>query len=245
VHRYPAARIEPLRFLTRIAEYYAYAVGADPGYAGVLAHNPASTYVSPYETTWGREDPYSLEQLASVIPFGWEAPAIRQTGVGRNVDLFEAGMRWAGRRANEGTVASYIHHGGRIGVLVELNCETDFVAKSDQFQKMARDLAMHVAAAQPRWVRIEDVPEEVVGNEKELIAREARASGKPERVVEMIVTGKLRSYFKDHVLYEQEFIRTDQYEGKVGDMVTELAAAMGENIGVRRFSRIAVGEREL
>ena len=100
VHRYPAARIEPLRFLTRIAEYYAYAVGADPGYAGVLAHNPASIHLSPYKTTWGREDPYSFEQLASVIPFGWEAPVVRQTGVGRNVDLFEAGMRWAGRRAN-------------------------------------------------------------------------------------------------------------------------------------------------
>ena len=154
----------------------------------------------------------------------------------------------AGRDANQGTVGYYVHQPSgypTVGVLVELASETDFVAKSDQFQKMARDLAMHVAAAQPRWVRVEEVPEEVVGKEKDLIAREARASGKPERVVEMIVTGKLRSYFKDHVLYEQDFIRTDQYEGKVGDMVTELAAAMGENIGVRRFSRIAVGEREL
>ena len=154
----------------------------------------------------------------------------------------------AGRDANQGTVGYYVHQPSgypTVGVLVELASETDFVAKSDRFQKMARDLAMHVAAAQPRWVRIEDVPEEVVGKEKDLIAREARATGKPERVVEMIVTGRLRSYFKDHVLYEQEFIRTDQYEGKVGDMVTELAAAMGENIGVRRFSRIAVGEREL
>ncbi|MDE0169669.1 MAG: elongation factor Ts [bacterium] len=154
----------------------------------------------------------------------------------------------AGRDANQGTVGYYVHQPSgypTVGVLVELASETDFVARSDRFQKMARDLAMHVAAAQPRWVRIEDVPEEVVGKEKDLIAREARATGKPERVVEMIVTGRLRSYLKDHVLYEQEFIRTDQYEGKVGDMVTELAAAMGENIGVRRFSRIAVGEREL
>ena len=102
VHRYPAARIEPLRFLSRIAEYYAHAVGADPGYPGVLAHNPASIYRSPYKTTWGREDPYSLDQLASVIPFGWEPPTVRQTGVGRNVDLFEAGMKWAGRPANAG-----------------------------------------------------------------------------------------------------------------------------------------------
>lgn len=153
----------------------------------------------------------------------------------------------AGRDANQGTVGYYVHQPSgypTVGVLVELASETDFVAKSDRFQKMARDIAMHIAAAQPRWVRIEDVPEEVVGKEKEFIGREARASGKPERVVEMIVTGRLRAYFKDHVLYEQEFIRTDQYEGKVGDMVTELAAAMGENIGVRRFSRIAVGERE-
>ena len=154
----------------------------------------------------------------------------------------------AGRDANQGTVGYYVHQPSgypTVGVLVELASETDFVAKSERFQKMARDLSMHIAASQPRWVRIEDVPEEVVRKEKDLIAREARASGKPDRVVEMIVTGRLRSYFKDHVLYEQEFIRTDQYEGKVGDMVTELAAAMGENIGVRRFSRIAVGEREL
>lgn len=154
----------------------------------------------------------------------------------------------AGRDANQGTVGYYVHQPSgypTVGVIVELASETDFVAKSDRFQRMAHDVAMHIAAAQPRWVRIEDVPDEVVGEERDLIAREARATGKPDRVVEMIVTGKLRSYFKDHVLYEQDFIRTGQYEGKVGDMVTELAAAMGENIGVRRFSRIAVGEREL
>ena len=153
----------------------------------------------------------------------------------------------AGRVANQGTVGYYLHQPSGIptvGVLVELASETDFVARSERFQKMAHDLAMHVAAAQPRWVRIEDVPEDVVNQEKDLISREARASGKPERVIEMIVTGRLKSYFKDHVLYEQDFIRTDQYEGKIGDMVTELAAAMGENIGVRRFTRIAVGEQE-
>ena len=100
VHRYPAARVEPLRYLANIADYYASAVGADPGYAGVLAHNPAPRLKTPYRTVWGREKPYSLDQLASVIPFGWEPPKARQTGVGRNVDLFEAGMAWAGRRAN-------------------------------------------------------------------------------------------------------------------------------------------------
>ncbi len=154
----------------------------------------------------------------------------------------------AGRSANQGTVGSYVHRPSgypTVGVLVELVSETDFVAKSDRFQKMAHDLAMHVAAAQPRWVRIEDIPADVVGKERSLIAREARATGKPDRVIEIIVNGKLKSFFKDQVLYEQDFIRTDQYEGKVGDMVTELAAVMGENIGVRRFSRIAVGEQEL
>ena len=101
VHRYSDARIEPLRYLAGIADYYAQAVGADPGYAGVLAHNPTSIDCSPYRTTWGRRDPYTLDQLASVIPFGWKPPTVRQTGVGRNLDLFEAGMRWAGRLANE------------------------------------------------------------------------------------------------------------------------------------------------
>ena len=101
VHRYPAARIEPLRYVAGIAEYYAHAVGADPGYSGVLAHNPMpSIYHAPYKTTWGREEPYTLDQLASVIPFNWEPPTVRQTGMGRNVDLFEAGMKWAGKRAN-------------------------------------------------------------------------------------------------------------------------------------------------
>ena len=100
VHRYPEARIGPLRYLAHIAEYYAHAVGADPSYAGVLAHNPAPTRETPYETVWGREEPYTLDQLANVISFGWKPPKIRQTGVGRNVDLFEAGMLWAGRNAN-------------------------------------------------------------------------------------------------------------------------------------------------
>jgi len=155
--------------------------------------------------------------------------------------------KWAGRDANEGTVGFYVHQPSgypTVGVIVELASETDFVAKSDRFQKMAHDVAMHIAAAQPKWVRTEDVPGELVDREKELIAREAIASGKPERIVERIVEGRINSFYKDNVLYEQEYIRTDQYEGKVGDMVTELAASMGENIGVRRFARLAVGEQD-
>lgn len=164
----------------------------------------------------------------------------------REKGLADAKKR-AGRDANEGTVGFYVHQPSgypTVGVIVELASETDFVAKSDRFQKMAHDVAMHIAAAQPKWVRTEDVPGELVDREKELIAREALASGKPERIVERIVEGRIKSFYKEHVLYEQEYIRTDQYEGKVGDMVTELAASMGENIGVRRFARLAVGEQE-
>ena len=164
----------------------------------------------------------------------------------REKGLADAKKR-AGRDANEGTVGFYVHQPSgypTVGVIVELASETDFVAKSNRFQKMAHDVAMHIAAAQPKWVRTEDVPGELVDREKELIAREAIASGKPERIVERIVEGRIRSFYKDHVLYEQEYIRTDQYKGKVGDMVTELAASMGENIGVRRFARLAVGEQD-
>ncbi|WP_420613591.1 translation elongation factor Ts [Candidatus Spongiisocius sp.] len=165
----------------------------------------------------------------------------------REKGLADAKKR-AGRDANEGTVGFYVHQPSgypTVGVIVELASETDFVAKSDRFQKMARDVAMHIAAAQPRWVRTEDVPGDLVDREKEMIAREAIASGKPERIVERIVEGRIKSFYKDNVLYEQEYIRTDQYEGKVGDMVTELAASMGENIGVRRFARLAVGEQDV
>jgi len=168
-------------------------------------------------------------------------------GLLREKGLADAKKR-AGRDANQGAVGSYMHQPSgypTVGVIVELASETDFVAKSAAFCKMADDLAMHIAAARPRWARIEDVPAEAVRKERELIAREAQASGKPERIIERIVDGKIRSFYEDNVLYEQKFIRPDQYEGKVGDMVAELAGSMNENIGVRRFSRIAVGEQEL
>ena len=154
----------------------------------------------------------------------------------------------AGRDANQGTVGHYLHQPGgypTVGVMVELASETDFVAKSEPFQAMAHDLAMHIAAACPRWVRMEDVPAEALEKEKEMIARESAAAGKPEHIIDKIVEGKIRSFYKDYVLYEQDFVKTDQYEGAVGDMVNELAASMNENISVRRFHRIAVGEQEL
>jgi elongation factor Ts len=164
----------------------------------------------------------------------------------REQGLADAKKR-AGRDANNGTVGVYMHQPAgypTIGVIVELASETDFVAKNDDFQKMAKGLAMHIAAAQPRWVTVDEVPSDAVDKERELIAREALASGKPEAVVEKIVDGRISSFFKEHVLYEQDFV-PPEYEGKVGDMVTGMAATMGENINVRRFSRIAVGEQEL
>ncbi|MCY3540200.1 MAG: elongation factor Ts [Acidimicrobiia bacterium] len=164
----------------------------------------------------------------------------------REQGLADAKKR-AGRDANEGTVGYYIHQPSgypTVGVIVELASETDFVAKSPEFQQMARDLAMHIAASQPRWVRIEDIPAEVVEHEKSMIAREAIASGKPEKIIDRIVEGRLRSFYQERVLYEQDFIKTEQYEGKVGRMVTELAATMGENVSVRKFARLAVGEEE-
>jgi len=149
------------------------------------------------------------------------------------------------RTQGEGAIGAYLHRqAGRpvIGVLVELACETDFVAKSDEFVDMANDLAMHIAAARPRWVSREEVPDDVVAKEKELIAAQARNEGKPDHIVDKIVAGRLESFFKDNVLLDQVFVRSEKFEGTVGDMVTALAAKMGENIGVARFARLQVGE---
>ena len=150
VHRYPAARIEPLRYLAWIAEYYAHAVGADPGYAGVLAHNPASIYRSPYKTTWGRMTPYALDQLACVIPFNWEPPSVRQTGVGRNVDLFEAGIRWAGKAVNKRLPV--------LPALLAVNQDFDYPLPLSEVQATARSIEKYRKrwAARgwhcPRWI---------------------------------------------------------------------------------------------
>jgi elongation factor Ts len=162
----------------------------------------------------------------------------------REKGLSDAKKR-AGREANEGVIGLYIHKQFErpvIGVLVELASETDFVAKSEQFQAMANDVAMHVAAAQPRWVRREDVPEEALQHERDMITRQALNEGKPENIIPRIVEGRIGSFYKDYVLEEQPFVKTDQFEGTVGDMVSGLAATMGENISIRRFARLAVGE---
>ena len=151
-----------------------------------------------------------------------------------------AAEKRAGRAAAEGAVGSYIHAGGKIGVLVEVNCETDFVARTDDFQQLVRDIAMHVAAAEPRYVGREEVTEEILDHEREIFRDQALASGKPEQVVDRIVTGKMEKFFSESVLLEQSFVKDP--DNTVGEMVTEAVAKMGENIKVRRFSRFRLGE---
>jgi elongation factor Ts len=129
-----------------------------------------------------------------------------------------------------------------IGVLVELAAETDFVAKSDDFRVAADNIAMHVAAARPGWVRRDEVPAAVVDKERQLIAAQARNEGKPENVIDKIVDGRLNAFYQDNVLYDQKYVKTEEFEGTVGEMVQQLAARMGENISVARFARLQVGE---
>ncbi|MFO7876521.1 MAG: translation elongation factor Ts [Desulfovermiculus sp.] len=146
----------------------------------------------------------------------------------------------AGRSASEGMIGSYIHANGKIGVLVELNCETDFVAKSDKFQELAKNLSMQVAAANPLCVRPEDLPQEAIEQEKAIYANQARADGKPEQVVEKIVEGRVNKYYKEVCLLEQPYIKDDSLAVK--DLINELVAVLGEKIEVTRFTRMEVGE---
>jgi elongation factor Ts len=145
----------------------------------------------------------------------------------------------AGREAREGIVASYIHHGARLGVLLELNCETDFVARTDDFQQLARELAMQVAGLGPLYVSREDVPAEVLDEKRRAFAAEAEAEGRPTERIATIVDGKLNKWLESIVLLEQPYRDTDQ---KVGDLITAKIALLGENIRVARFARMAVGE---
>ena len=152
-----------------------------------------------------------------------------------------AAKKKAARAATEGAVGTYLHAGGKIAVLVEVNCESDFVARTDEFQRLCHDLAMHVAALDPRYVRREDVPVEIVERERASNLDQARASGKPENILERIVEGKLEKFFAESCLYEQHFIKDEQLT--VRDLIQQAIAKMGENIGVRRFARFKVGEQ--
>jgi elongation factor Ts len=151
-----------------------------------------------------------------------------------------AAAKRAGRVAADGLVTSYIHAGGKLGVLVEVNCETDFVARTDDFQELVRDVAMHVAAADPRFVRREEVPSEAIERERAIFREQAAASGKPAQVIEKIVEGKLEKFYAEACLLEQPFVKNP--DQTVGQLVQERVARIGENIQVRRFARFKLGE---
>ena len=172
--------------------------------------------------------------------------ALQETGadIEAAIDLLRSkgeakAAKRADRTVNEGVVASYIHHGGRIGVLVELNCETDFVANTDDFHTLARDVAMHVAASDPIAVDVGDVDAAVVERERKVFTDQVAMEGKPEHIRDRIVEGKLGKFFRQRVLLEQAFVKDP--DRSVGELITETAAKTGEKIRVARFSRFQVG----
>tara|TARA_B100000131_G_C18125331_1_gene614469 strand:+ start:5899 stop:6540 length:642 start_codon:yes stop_codon:yes gene_type:complete len=146
----------------------------------------------------------------------------------------------SGRSTMEGLIEFYIHQGGKLGVLVEINCETDFVARTDQFQKFTKDIAMHIAAANPIAVNREDISEEVVEKEKEIFAELTRKEGKPDHIVDKIVQGRLDKFYSENSLLEQNFVKDP--EKKVQDILTDIIAKLGENVSIKRFSRFQLGE---
>ena len=150
----------------------------------------------------------------------------------------------ADKEANQGTIGDYIHFQqdrAVAGVLVELACETDFVAKSEEFKNVAKQVAMHIAALKPEFLNVEDVPEERIDEEKEIIEKQSENDGKPSDVISKIVEGKILSFYKDNVLNDQTFCNPEFYEGQVGTMIEELSGKLGEKIYIKKFSRIEVG----
>lgn len=146
----------------------------------------------------------------------------------------------AGRALNEGIIQSYIHMTGKLGVLVEVNCETDFVAKNDDFQEFAKNIAMHIAASNPLGISPEDVPEDLIEKEKEIYRAQALEMGKPENVVDKIVEGKLKKFYEESCLLNQPYVRDTNLS--VADLLNELIAKIGENISIKRFVRYQIGE---
>ncbi|MFQ5816856.1 MAG: translation elongation factor Ts [Terriglobia bacterium] len=151
-----------------------------------------------------------------------------------------AAQKKAGRTTSEGVVGSYIHAGDKIGVLVEVNCESDFVARTPEFRQLVHDLAMHICAADPRFIRREEVTAEMLAREREIYQAQARAAGKPERVVETMVAGKLEKFYEETCLYEQHFIKDDKMT--IRELIDGVIAKVGENISVQQFARFKVGE---
>jgi elongation factor Ts len=146
----------------------------------------------------------------------------------------------AGRSLSEGIIQSYIHMGGKLGVMVEVGCETDFVAKNVDFQEFARNIAMHIAASNPLGIRPEDIPQEVIDKEMEIYRAQAKEMGKPDNIVDKIAEGKLQKFIKEQCLLNQPYVRDPDIT--VGDLLNELIAKIGENISVKRFARFQVGE---
>ncbi len=158
--------------------------------------------------------------------------------------LKEKGLAFAAKKADrvaaEGIVEAYIHGGGRIGVLVEVNCETDFVANTPEYKELCRDIALQIAASSPKFIKREEIPADTIESEREVLRAQALEEGKPEKIIEKIVEGKIDKYFKEVCLLEQPFIKdTDK---TVQDLVTDKIAKMGENISIRRFARFQMGE---
>ena len=152
----------------------------------------------------------------------------------------EVASKRSGRATLQGTVISYIHMGGKIGVLLEVNCESDFVAKSDDFTSFAKDVAMHIAAAGPEWVSCDEVPGEVLDKEKEILKEQALKSGKPEKILDKIVEGKLKKFYSERCLLEQPFVKDSDVS--VGQLLEQLMGKTGEKCLIRRFARYQLGE---
>ena len=153
-----------------------------------------------------------------------------------------AAAKKAQRATSEGLVSSYIHAGGKIGVLIEMNCESDFVARTDEFQRLCHDVAMHIAALDPRFLRREEVTQETLDREREIYKEQAKATGKPEAVIEKIVTGKMEKFYEENCLYEQHYIKDEAMTIK--ELIDHTIAKIGENIAIRRFARFKVGESD-
>ena len=151
-----------------------------------------------------------------------------------------AAAKKAGRVAAEGLVEAYIHGGGRIGVLVEVNCESDFVAKTDAFKELVKDIAMHIAATNPSYLKREEVPTAELEHEQAVLAEQARNEGKPEKIIEKMVAGRIEKYYKEVCLMEQPFVKDP--DKTISDLITESIAKIGENISIRRFTRYQLGE---
>ena len=165
--------------------------------------------------------------------FDKAADILREKGAAR-------AAKRSGREATEGVIEVYAHPGNRVGVMLELNCETDFVARNEQFRELAHDLALHVAAMNPQYLNVEDVPSEELEREMSVLRAQALAEGKPEEIADKIVAGRIRKYFEEFCLLEQPFVRDDKVT--VGQLITNAVGVTGENIKIRRFTRYELGE---